>query len=126
MEAGKHSTSTETMFFEKVGFLMKPDAAPSFNHLIYCSSDVKNLFNKKMFSGEEGSAELRGVRQLPALSSHFQPGSDLSRRAGPVGHPVPRVSLKDAGAPPHIRSHQRSNASVNAVAPSRVILMEKY
>lgn len=51
------------------------------------------VITENTWTGEEGTAELWGVRQLPAVSSHFQPGSDLSCRAGPVSHPISWVSL---------------------------------
>lgn len=51
-----------------------------------------------LLTGEEGSAELRGLRQLPAVSAHLQPGSHFTHRACPVGHPLSRVSS-------HTRSH---------------------
>ena len=46
-----------------------------------------------VWTGKESAPELRGVRQLPALSSHLQPGGHLPCWAGAVGHSIPGVCM---------------------------------
>lgn len=41
-----------------------------------------------MQKGKESSPKLRGIRQLPALSSHFQPGINFPCWAGAVSDPI--------------------------------------
>ena len=45
-------------------------------------------------TGEESPPELRGLRQLPAMSAHLQPGSDLSGRVGSACYTIPGVSIQ--------------------------------
>lgn len=97
-EVSKHSTSTETMFFEKVSIVIFTTCVCVCVLVTKCSSKGKVcslwflLSLKTLPTGEEGSSELWGLWQLPAVSSHFQPGSNFACRAGAVSHPISWVS----------------------------------
>lgn len=108
-EVGKHSTSTETMFFEKVSIVLFITRV----YLGYCDNKMEITTTKMLFiqlnhvhtfnfilsslttlTGKEGPSEFWGVWQLPALSAHLQSRSNIACWAGAASHTISWVSLK--------------------------------
>lgn len=121
-EVSKHSTSTETMFFEKVSIIIFSTSVylrscgieieiMTTKMLMTQSNHVQKKFNLvflsplKTLTGEEGSSELWGIWQLPAMSAHLQSGSHFTCWAGAVGHPISWVSLTNTHTLSVLRLH---------------------
>lgn len=72
--------------------LLNSVAGQNINDMMTWSQGIIFFVFTEHLTGEEGSSELWGIWQLPAVSSHFQPGSYLTGWAGAVSHPFSWVS----------------------------------